>query len=108
MPKKAAKRVRRPCVPDDFEDELTQEECDMIDKWFPQYEDEEVEGIVAEERERVKCCCGSLITLRGMKSHEKTKKHLDALRTIRLSEAEDLAFKDEVPEEILKIDSILI
>ena len=40
MPKKSAKRIRRPCVPDDFEEELTQEECDMIDKWFPQYEEE--------------------------------------------------------------------
>lgn len=36
------KRIRRPCVPDDFEEELTQEECDMIDKWFPQYEEEAV------------------------------------------------------------------
>lgn len=98
MPKKAAKRVRRPCVPDDFEDELTQEECDMIDKWFPQYEDEEEEVEVVEAEGKVKCVCGSLIMPKGMKSHEKTKKHLDAL----------LAFKDKVPEEILKIDSILI
>ena len=45
MPKKVAKRIRRPCVPNDFEEELTQEECDMIDKWFPQYEEEAEETI---------------------------------------------------------------
>lgn len=96
MPKKAAKRIRRPCVPDDFEEELTQEECDMIDKWFPQYE-EVAEGAVVEEAAevsevaKIKCICGSIIMPKGMKSHEKTKKHL--------------AFK---PEEIIKIDSILI
>ena len=90
MPKK---RIRRPCVPDDFEEELTQEECDMIDKWFPQYEDEAEETVVerVEAAERVKCVCGSMITPKSMKSHEKTKKHL--------------AFK---PEETIKIDSILI
>lgn len=105
MPKKSvAKRIRRPCVPDDFEEELTQEECDMIDKWFPQYEDEpeggcptcedEAEETVVERveaAERVKCVCGSIIMPKSMKSHEKTKKHL--------------AFK---PEETIKIDSILI
>jgi ribosomal protein S27E len=86
MPKK---RIRRPCVPDDFEEELTQEECDMIDKWFPQYEDEaeepeggcptcEDETVVerVEAAERVKCVCGSIIMPKSMKSHEKTKKHL--------------------------------
>jgi hypothetical protein len=75
------KRIRRPCVPDDFEEELTQEECDMIDKWFPQYEEAEAEAeetVVerVEAAERVKCICGSMITPKGMKSHEKTKKHL--------------------------------
>ena len=96
MPKKSvAKRIRRPCVPDDFEEELTQEECDMIDKWFPQYE-EEAEAVVAVV-ERVKCICGSMITPKGMKSHEKTKKHL-AFISETLEEA----------EETIKIDSILI
>ena len=93
MPKKSvAKRIRRPCVPDDFEEELTQEECDMIDKWFPQYEEvaEAEADEVAEVAERVKCICGSMITPKGMKSHEKTKKHLAFI------------------SETIKIDSILI
>ena len=99
MPKKSVvKRIRRPCVPDDFEEELTQEECDMIDKWFPQYEEEAVveeaeadeAAEVAEVAERVKCCCGSIIMPKGMKSHEKTKKHLAFI------------------SETIKIDSILI
>ena len=92
MPKKVAKRIRRPCVPDDFEEELTQEECDMIDKWFPQYEETSEAAVVeADETAKIKCICGSMITPKSMKSHEKTKKHL--------------AFK---PEETIKIDSILI
>lgn len=79
MPKKLAKRIRRPCVPDDFEEELTQEECDMIDRFFPQYEEaDEAEG-------KMKCVCGSMIMPKGMKSHEKSKKHL--------------TFKDEAVEE---------
>ena len=96
MPKKVAKRIRRPCVPDDFEEELTQEECDMIDKWFPQYEEEAevAEAAEADEASKIKCICGSMITPKSMKSHEKTKKHL--------------AFKDETLEETIKIDSILI
>jgi uncharacterized protein YwqG len=100
MPKKRSeavvKRIRRPCVPDDFEEELTQEECDMIDKWFPQYEEEaEAEADeAAEVSERVICICGSIIMPKSMKSHEKTKKHL--------------AFISETPEATIKIDSILI
>ena len=89
MPKKSAKRIRRPCVPDDFEEELTQEECDMIDKWFPQYEEEAEVAEVAEVA-KIKCICGSMITPKGMKSHEKTKKHLAFI------------------SETIKIDSILI
>jgi len=92
------KRIRRPCVPDDFEEELTQEECDMIDKWFPQYEEVEMEEAVVEGKvAKAKCVCGSMIMPKGMKSHEKSKKHL--------------AFISETPEEheeIIKIDSILI
>jgi len=93
------KRIRRPCVPDDFEEELTQEECDMIDKWFPQYEEVEMEADEAGDcpTTRTKCVCGSMIMPKGMKSHEKSKKHL--------------AFISETPEEheeIIKIDSILI
>lgn len=81
MIKKKIARVRRPCVPDDFEDELTQEECDLIDKWFPQYEEVEMEeGAIAETgaiaEVKIKCICGSLIMPKGMKSHEKTKKHI--------------------------------
>ena len=98
MPKKAAKRIRRPCVPDDFEEELTQEECDMIDKWFPQYEEADEAAVVevaeAAEAAKIKCICGSMITPKSMKSHEKTKKHL--------------AFMSETLEETIKIDSILI
>lgn len=69
------KRVRRPCVPDDFEEEFTQEECDLLDKFFPQYEDV-VEAVEVERVVKVKCICGSFIMPKGMKSHEKTKKHL--------------------------------
>ena len=69
MPKK--NRMRRPCVPDDFEEELTQEECDMIDKFYPMYGE-----IEAGPPGGLKCSCGSMITPKGMKSHEKTKKHL--------------------------------
>lgn len=88
-------RVRRPCVPDDFEEELTQEECDMIDKFYPMYEEADV---AAEAEGKMKCVCGSMIMPKGMKSHEKSKKHLDALRTIQ-PQGEDLTFKDEAVEE---------
>lgn len=90
------KRIRRPCVPDDFEEELTQEECDMIDKWFPQYEEEAVAeaDCPASSATRTKCVCGSMIMPKGMKSHEKSKKHL--------------AFVSKTPEATIKIDSILI
>ena len=91
MPKKVV-RVRRPCVPDDFEEELTQEECDMIDKFYPMYG--EIEAYLDDLDSKTKCSCGSMITPKGMKSHVKTKKHL--------------AFVLENPEEIIKIDSILI
>lgn len=107
MPKKRSeatkvKLVRRPCVPDDFEgwDDLTQEECDLIDRFFPQYDEvviteaEAAEAAEADETAKIKCICGSMITPKSMKSHEKTKKHL--------------AFISETPEEIIKIDSILI
>lgn len=78
------KRVRRPCVPDDFEEEFTQEECDLLDKFFPQYEDvveaveveREAKAAKAAKPQSVKCICGSFIMPKGMKSHEKTKKHL--------------------------------
>lgn len=121
-----AKRVRRPCVPDDFEEELTQEECDMLDRFFPQYEDVEMgeeeaaepkggcptcedEADVTEGKTaRTKCICGSMIMPKGMKSHEKSKKHLAFVSKTHEESPRSRAVLTEPHEEIIKIDSILI